>query len=78
VIALWWGSEATCPKSVTDVQLDGRATVEVHTTEVGSTCDDVGIPFRMVLAIDRDRLPDVSQLPGNLVVVTDGNRRHDG
>ena len=78
VVALWWGLESTCPQSVTDVQLSGQATVEVHTTEEEPTCDDMGIPFRMVLAIDRDRLPDASQLPGDLVVVTDGNRRNDG
>lgn len=77
-IALWWGSEATCPQSVTDVQSSGQATVELHTTEEEPTCRDVEIPFRMVLAIDRDRLPDGSQLPGHFVVVTDGNRRHAG
>ena len=77
-IALWWGGEATCPQSVTDVQLSGRSTVELHTTEEEPTCADMEVSFRMVLAIDRDRLPNVSQLPGNLVVVTDGNRRHAG
>lgn len=78
VIALWWGSEATCPQAVTDVQSSGSTTVELHTTEEDHACLDMEIPFRMVLAIDRGQLPELSELPVNLVEVTDGHRRDAG
>ena len=78
VVALWWGTEATCPQAVTDVQSPDSATVELHTTEEDHACLDIGIPFRMVLALDRDHLPDLSDLPVNLVEVTDGRPRDAG
>ena len=78
VVALWWGTEATCPQAVTDVRSPDRATVELHTTEEGHACLDMATSFRMLLAIDRDRLPEVSELPVNLVEVTDGHRRDAG
>jgi hypothetical protein len=78
VVALWWGSEATCAQAVTDVQFPASATVELHTTEEELACLDMEIHFRMVLAIDRDRLPALSELPVNLVKVTDGHRRNAG
>jgi hypothetical protein len=78
VVALWWGTEATCPQAVTDVRSPDRATVELHTTEEDHACLDMATSFRMLLAIDRDRLPEVSELPVNLVEVTDGHRRDAG
>jgi hypothetical protein len=78
VVALWWGGEATCAQAVTDVQFPESATVELHTTEEEPACLDMEIPFRMVLAIDRDRVPALSELPVNLVTVTDGHRRDAG
>ena len=78
VVALWWGGEATCAQAVTDVQFPENDTVELHTTEEEPDCLDMEIPFRTVLAIDRDRLPALSELPVNLVKVTDGHRRDAG
>ncbi|WP_130650250.1 hypothetical protein [Egicoccus halophilus] len=78
VVALWWGGEATCAQAVTDVQLPEPATVELHTTEEAPDCLDMAIPFRMLLAIDRDRLPDPAELPANLAIVRDGHRRNAG
>ncbi len=78
VVALWWGAEATCPRAVTDVQSPDSVTVELHTTEEDHACLDMEIPFRMVLAIDRDLLPELSELPVNLVVVTDDRPRDAG
>lgn len=76
------GQSGTCPAWLDDVNTDaaGDVHVEIDTTaEEGEFCTDDYRGYRMVLAVDRDRLPDPDQLPRD--TIRDDHpvdRRHDG
>jgi hypothetical protein len=59
------GESGTCPAWVTDLSAsDGRLAVTLASTaEAGQPCTDDFRPYRLVLAVDRDRLPEMSDLP---------------
>ena len=56
------GQSGSCPGWLSDISSDdGAVTVEVGATQ--QMCTDDYNPYRMVLAVDRDRLPPVEDLP---------------
>ncbi|QBI21303.1 hypothetical protein ER308_18155 [Egibacter rhizosphaerae] len=62
------GESGSCPGWLADVATDGDGDLEVTRDSFGAgACTDDYNPYRMVLAVDRDRLPDPEALPGELV-----------
>jgi hypothetical protein len=73
------GQSATCPGWLTGVEVTGLGTVQLTTTlttamfttvhgkRVGECTADYR-PYRLVLSIDRDRLPPISELPTTRVL----------
>lgn len=65
VVVFSSGQSGSCPAWVTSVDaVDGRLEVELTSTaDQGEPCTDDFQPYRLVLAIDRGRLPDLDRLP---------------
>lgn len=63
-LAVWYGGESgSCPAYVQDVTTtDGRVEVAERGVGAGMCTDDFN-PYRVVLAVDRDRLPAPDELP---------------
>lgn len=73
VLAVWSSGESgSCPEWVVDVETDGTE-VRVTTDATAETCTADYNPYRMVLAVDRDRLPPPEQVDeATLTAVPDG------
>ncbi|GGI03397.1 hypothetical protein [Egicoccus halophilus] len=74
VLVVWSSGESgSCPDYLADLStVDGDVvTVERASAGAGACTDDYN-PYRLVLAVDRDRLPPVDELPASLVGVPDG------
>lgn len=57
------GQSGSCPGWLADIEVvDGRVAVEHGTAGAGACTADYN-PYRMVLAVDRDRLPEAADLP---------------
>lgn len=56
------GQSGTCPGWLADISTDNNA-VQLKTARQGDFCTDDYHAYRMVLAVDRDRLPAASALP---------------
>lgn len=69
-VVAWSAYESpSCPEWLADVRTDADGTVHLDTDAAGGpACETVARPYRMVLAVDRDRLPDPTALPANDVV----------
>ncbi len=69
------GESGTCPAWVTDLATaEGRVAVTLDSTaEPGGACTDDFRPYRLVLAVDRDRLPPLSELPVDRIDVPSAN-----
>lgn len=52
-----------CPGWLADLDTAGRHVVKLERERLGPVCDDDGDRYRMLLAVDRDRLPEPSDLP---------------
>lgn len=64
------GQSGSCPGWLADVDTDGEGTVSVTTGQTpADACTDDYNAYRMVLAVDLDRLPDPTWLPVTDVVV---------
>lgn len=56
------GESGSCPEWLADIDhADGTITFERD--RAGGLCTDNYNPYRMVLAVDRDRLPPADELP---------------
>lgn len=71
VVVVWSsGQSGSCAEWIDDIDTtdDGVVTIE-RGVDVGPTegCTDDYNPYRTVLAVDRDRLPDEGELPTNVV-----------
>lgn len=78
-LVLWRSGESgSCPEALVDVATTDDGTVEVATdrdTGPGMVCQEDYNPYRMLLAIDRDRLPNADELPAELDGVPRGQAR---
>lgn len=72
-IVVWSsGQSGTCPGWLADIRTGADGTVELETgvdMQGGTACTDDYRQYRMVLAVDRERLPDPDQLPITTVIV---------
>lgn len=72
-IVVWSsGQSGSCPGWLADIRTGADGTVEVETgvdMRGGDACTDDYHPYRMVLAVERERLPDPEQLPATAVTV---------
>lgn len=67
------GESGTCPVWVEDLRfLDDRVEVDLDTAG-GEACTDDFNPYRLVLAVDRDRLPSTDDLPFTTIDVPSEN-----
>jgi hypothetical protein len=82
------GQSGTCPGWLTGIEVAGPGTVQITTTFTSATfatvqgervgdCTADYSPYRIVLSIDRDRLPPVSALPTTSVLFN-GEQLGDG
>jgi hypothetical protein len=62
------GQSGTCPAWLADISTRDDA-VEIHTAQSGQICTDDYRPYRMLLAVERDRLPDPDEFPVSNVIV---------
>ncbi len=64
-VVVWSAGESgSCPEWVADLRTDADGTVHLDLDSAGGpACTADYNPYRMVLAVDRDRLPDPSALP---------------
>jgi predicted small secreted protein len=69
------GESGTCPAWVTDLTVvEGKLVVTLESTaEPGGACTDDFRSYRLVLAVDRDRLPALSELPIDRIDVPSEN-----
>jgi hypothetical protein len=77
-LVLWRSGESgSCPETLVDVDVvDGAVRVATERdTGPNMACTDDYNPYRMVAAVDRDRLPDADALPADLDGVPDGQAR---
>lgn len=73
VVVVSSGGSSACPPWVRDIRIVGDR-VEVHLArEDAQACTDDFQPYRLVLAVDRDRLPDLDALPVERVDVPSDN-----
>lgn len=63
------GQSGSCPGWLADIRTDADGTVEIETGDDGSTCTADYRPYRLVLAVALDRLPERDQLPASSVTV---------
>lgn len=69
------GESGTCPEWIADLHTtdDGTVAVELGVTSSTGVCTDDYRPYRIVLALDRDQLLDLKDLPtGKITGVPDG------
>ncbi len=67
------GESGTCPAWVDDLRvLDGRVEVDLDTVDEQACTDDFN-PYRLVLAMDRDLLPAIDDLPISTIDVPSEN-----
>lgn len=76
LVVVWWSSEATCPSWVTDVTTTDGVIEVTEFEDDAQGCLDVGSPYRMLLAVDRDRLPEPADLPARLTVTSGTSTRN--
>ncbi len=70
------GQSGACPGWLTDFSVDGDVLAVAETEHVpGNACTDDFDPYRLVLAVDRDKLPAADRLP--LRTARDGDREFD-
>lgn len=72
-IVVWSsGQSGSCPGWLADIRTGADGTVELETgvdMRGGNACTDDYQPYRMLLAVERDRLPGPDQLPVTTVIV---------
>lgn len=72
-IVVWSsGQSGSCPGWLADIRTGADGTVELETgvdMRGGNACTDDYHQYRMVLAVERSRLPDPDQLPVTTVIV---------
>lgn len=62
-VIVWSASQSrSCPGWLADLDTE-RHVVALHPEHLGPVCDDDGGTYRMLLAVDRDRLPEPGDLP---------------
>lgn len=71
VVVVWHAGESgSCPGWLADIETEGQAVViELDQYVPADACTDDYNPYRMVLAVDRDRLPEPGDLPTEDVVI---------
>ena len=64
-VVVWTaGQSGSCPQWLADLRTRADGTVRLDTAAAGGgVCTDDYNPYRMLLAVDRDRLPDPAALP---------------
>lgn len=65
VVVVWHSGESgSCPTWLADIDtVDGSVTIERDQYSPDDVCTDDYNPYRMVLAVDQDRLPELDELP---------------
>jgi hypothetical protein len=64
VVAVWSsGRSGSCPVWVADLRLEDGAIAVETASPISGACTDDWNPYRTVLAVDRDRLPALEDLP---------------
>lgn len=69
VVVVWSGGSSSCPGWLYGLDTDDgvvRATTRERVE--GNGCADMFVAYRMVLAVERDLLPDAASLPARLVI----------
>ena len=70
-VVVWHAGESgSCPGWLADIVTEeGAVTIEQGVHAPGDGCTDDYNPYRMVLAVDRDRLPEAGDLPTEDVTI---------
>ena len=65
VAGVWSSTHPSCPYWLKEFETteDGIRAVEESTAEPEEVCSDIAIAYRMIVAIDRDELPPLDELP---------------
>lgn len=73
VLIVWHSGESgSCPAWLAGIDtVNGSVIIERGEHSPGDACTDDYNPYRMVLAVDRDQLPEVDQLPTEDVSIDD-------